>query len=165
MRADLTPWRTRHLKQFIFPRLITSRIWSEHWKAPEKWLEKIEASLKDQNAPFSRGDGYARWDLEVRGGLFGAVRTCMAVEDHKMGTQLIRFRTWPRAAGSGIVLTVMLILLAVFAAVDQAWLISAILGFAAVILIIRIFRDCSAALGSFLNAVEMCVMDLEKSPQ
>ena len=154
LNSDLTPWRRRRKTHLAFPRLRTSRIWSEHWQAPEKRLESIEATLRAQSVAVLRGGEYDRWDLEVRGGLFGSIRTCMAVEDHGSGTQLVRFRTWPRIGILELLLTVLLVLLTTLAAIDQAWLASIILGVVATTLVIRIFGDCSAAMSSFLSALD-----------
>src|SRR2546429_523414 len=40
------------------------------------------------------------WDLEVRGGFFGAARLLLAVEDHP-GGQLVRLRSWPDVPARG----------------------------------------------------------------
>jgi hypothetical protein len=141
------------MKNFVFPKLGTSRIWSEHWQAPEERLEVIEETLREQSVAVLRGGDYDRWDLEVRGGLFGSVRTCMAVEDHGSGTQLVRFRTWPRIGALEIFLTCVIVFLSILAAIDQAWLASIILGGVAMILMVRIVWDCSAAMASLMSAM------------
>jgi GT2 family glycosyltransferase len=131
-----------------FPRPRTCRLWSEQWRAPETWLESIEAALRAQSVAVLSGGDYDRWDLEVRGGLFGSVRTCVAVEDHGSGAQLIRLRMWPRFALPGLLLTLLLALLAVMAAMDQAWPAAVILGVVAIGLAIRAFGDCAVAMAS-----------------
>jgi GT2 family glycosyltransferase len=150
LRADLTPWRRHWTRDFAFPWPHTCRIWSEQWQAPETWLESIEASLHAQSAVVLSGGDYDGWDLEVRGGLFGCVRTCVAVEDHGSGAQLIRFRMWPRFALSGLLLTLLLALLDLMAVMDQAWPAAAILGVVAIGLAIRTFGDCAVAMASYL---------------
>ncbi len=165
IHSNLTPWRTLRMKQFIFPIWNTSSFWSEHWQTPENRLKKIEATLRDHRIAFSRGDDYARWDLEIRGGLFGVVQTCMAVEDQKMGAQLVRFRTWPRTEGFAAFLSVLFVLLIILAAVDQAWSVSIVLGIIAAALVVRIIWDCSAALVSFLSAIDHSMSDSEKWSQ
>jgi hypothetical protein len=78
----------------------------------------------------------------------------MAAEDHGSGTQLIRFRTWPRISPLELLLLCLLVSLAILAAVDQAWLVSVILGLVALALLVRIVGDCSAAMASFLWALK-----------
>jgi hypothetical protein len=78
----------------------------------------------------------------------------MATEDHGSGTQLVRFRTWPRIAPLELLLFFLLVALAISAAVDQAWLVSVILGLVASALVVRIFGDCSTAMASFLWALK-----------
>jgi GT2 family glycosyltransferase len=154
LRSGLAPWRRVRGPKLILPRPRTHKFWCEHWQAPEKRLESIEAGLRTQGLDVLRGGDFDRWDLEVRGGLFGAVRTCMAAEDHGSGTQLIRFRTWPRTSPLELLLLSLLVSLAILAAVDQAWLVSVILGLVALALLMRIVGDCSAAMASFLWALK-----------
>ncbi len=159
LRADLTPWRRHWTRDFSFPWPRTCRIWSEHWQAPETWLESIEAALRTQSAVVLSGGDYDRWDLEVRGGLFGSVRTCVAVEDHGSGAQLIRLRMWPRFALPGLLLTLLLALLAVMAATAQAWLAAVILGVVAIGLAIRAFGDCAVAMASYFYIFKSKILE------
>jgi GT2 family glycosyltransferase len=154
LHSDLTPWRWCWRRDFAFPRSRTYKFWSEDWQATEKRLESIKASLCAQGAVMLAGGDYDRWDLEVRGGLFDSIRTCMAIEDHGSGAQLIRFRVWPRFALLGLLLTLLLLLVAIMAAVDQEWLASVVLGVVATALAIRMFGDCSSAMASLLYALE-----------
>jgi O-antigen biosynthesis protein len=155
LHSDLTPWRRRWTPPtFVFPGLRTSRQWSENWQAPEKRLASIEAALHGQSIAVLRGGDYDGWDLEVRGGLWGSIRSCMAVEDHGSGTQLVRYRMWPRVNPLELLLTLLLILLTIMAALDQIWLASAIFGLVTLTLATRIFGDCSAAMASFLWALK-----------
>jgi hypothetical protein len=153
LRSGLAPWRRVRRPKLTLPRPQTLKSWSEHWQAPEKRLEAIEAALRTQGLVVLRGGDYDRWDLEVRAGLFGSVRTCMAAEDHGSGTQLVRFRTWPRIALLELLLFLLLGFLTLMAAIDQAWLVSVILGLAASGLAVRMFGDCATAMASFLWAL------------
>jgi GT2 family glycosyltransferase len=163
-RSDLTPWRRRRTPYFALPRPHTCKIWSEDWQAPDKRLESIEAALRAQRAVVLRGGDYDRWDLEVRGGLFGSVRICMAVEDHGSGTQLVRFRAWPRLAPLALPLISLLVLLSTMAAIDQAWLALIILGVSALGLAIRAFTDCAAGTASYLYALKRSGTAEEQPP-
>ena len=157
LQSGLAPWRMARRLKLTLPRPQTLKFWSEHWQAPEKRLESIEAALRTQGLAVLRGGNYSRWDLEIRGGLFGSVRTCMAAEDHGSGTQLVRFRTWPRVTPLELFLSFLLVLLAILAAIDQAWLVSVILGLVASALVIRMFADCSTAMAFVLWALEQSV--------
>ena len=108
------------------------------------------------------GGDYDRWDLEVRGGLFDSIRTCMASEDHGSGAQLIRFRVWPRFALLGLLLTLLLVLVSILAAIDQEWLASVVLGVVATALALRTFGNCSAVMASFLCALEQSGTKVER---
>lgn len=93
LRYGLTPWRRRGISYYAFPMPRISTVWSETWQAPDNRLENIEATLQTQAVVVKRGGDYDPWDLEIRGGLFGNVRTCMAIEEHGGGKQLIRLRS------------------------------------------------------------------------
>jgi hypothetical protein len=100
------------------------------------------------------GGDYDRWDLEVRRGLFDSIRICMALEDHGSGAQLIRFRVWPRFALLGLLLTLLLVIVAIMAAIDQEWLTSIVLGAGATALAMRMIGDFSVAMASLLCSLE-----------
>jgi hypothetical protein len=114
-------------------------------------MASVETILREEGAAVWRGGNFDRWDLEVRGGLFGAVRMRMAIEEHGAGRQLIRIRSWPRFSSLALFAMFLFAVLATFAATDQAWAASAILGFVAALLALRAFRDCGAAAASYLH--------------
>jgi GT2 family glycosyltransferase len=154
MHTNLASQRHVGKAQFAFPMNRTSNFWSEIWKAPEKRLETVEDALRSENAAVLRGGDYDRWDLEIRGGPLSSVRTCMAVEDHGSGYQLIRFRSWPKLNPLSLILITLFSLLAIFAAFDQAWIVASILGAVAIILTFRLSWNCSTAMASLLKAIE-----------
>ena len=154
LHSNITSRRQEGKAQFAFPMIRTSNFWSENWSAPEKRLETVEEALRSESAVVLRGGDYDRWDLEVRGGLLSSVRTCMAVEDHGSGNQLIRFRSWPRIDPLSLILITLFSLLAILAAFDQAWIVASILGGVALILITRMLWNCSTAMASLLKAIE-----------
>jgi GT2 family glycosyltransferase len=154
LRTNPTSRRHHGKVQFALPTIHTSNFWSETWKAPEQRLETIEKILRTENAAVTRGGDFDRWDLEVRAGLLSSVRTCMAFEDHSLGRQLIRFRTWPKINSVSLILILTVSTLAIMAAYDQAWIAAGILGSAALILIFRMLWNCSTAMASLLKAIE-----------
>src|SRR5262245_39046291 len=94
----LTPWRRTARGRFSLP---LPRVWAvliSDGQEPERRLMSIEAVLHGRGIVAERGGCYDRWDLEIRGGVFGAARLLMAVEDHGAGTQYVRIRSWPRCS-------------------------------------------------------------------
>jgi hypothetical protein len=153
LRGDRTTILRSWARGFRLPRPRMSWVWSGSGQAPELWLEEFEGSLRAQGAPVARGGSYDAWDLELGGGWLGSLRACVAVEEHG-GSQLIRFRAWPRVAPPALFLTAVLAVLAGLAAADQAWLASAVLASAALGLSLRILGVCGAASAAYLRALE-----------
>jgi hypothetical protein len=78
----------------------------------------------------------------------------MAIEEHGGGKQLMRFRTWPRCSSAGVVVIALFALLCGGAALDHAWVASAILGAVAATLALRMLWECSVATAAVLNVVD-----------
>jgi GT2 family glycosyltransferase len=153
LRGDRTSDPRGRVRGFRLPRPRRSWLWSESGQAPELWLEEFEGSLRAQGATVARGGAYDAWDLEIGGGWLGALRACVAVEEHG-GSQLIRFRTSPRVAAPALILTAALGVLAGLAAADAAWLASALLAAAALGLSLRVLRVCGGASAAYLRALQ-----------
>lgn len=153
LRCGLTPWRRRGKPTFVFPRPQIHTLWSESWRVPEQRLESMETALREQGAVVKRGGGYDRWDLEVRGGLFGAVRTRMMIEEHGGGKQLVRLYSWLRIALPAFVLTLLFGFLAILAALDKTWIVAGMLAVLAAGLAVSTFTDCAVAKGSYQQAL------------
>jgi GT2 family glycosyltransferase len=154
LHNGLTPWRRRGTPHFAWPRPRTDILWSERWQAPEKRLASMEAILRAQGAVVARGGDYDRWDLEVRGGLFGVVRTRMAIEEHGGGKQQILFRSWPRFSLISSVSTLLFLVLCALAVVHGAWTAGILLGLFSLLLAARTLGDCAAATASYLSALK-----------
>jgi len=99
------------------------------------------------------GGDYDRWDLEIRGGMFGATRVLMAVEEHGHGRQLLRLRTWPRCSPMGVALTLVFAALSTTAAIDPSWPACAILGVAALLAAVRTVQECAASTAAILRTL------------
>jgi O-antigen biosynthesis protein len=155
-RLGLTPWRSCMVPgmSLPIPWPRTLNVWSEEWRDPLAWLQTLEESLKGLRTRVLRGGDFDRWDLELRGGLLGATRVLMAVEEHGGGKQLVRFRAWPRFAPLGLGLTLLLAALAAAAAVDQAWITCVLLDTLAVLLLLTMSRECAATMGAVLRVIE-----------
>lgn len=145
LRGGLTPWRRRGGSQLAFPRRRSMTMWREEHQMPEGRLEAVESFLATEGIAFRRGGVFDRWDLEIRGGTFGAVRLLQATEEHGQGRQMIRLRTWPRYSPVAIVVIVLLGFMAAVAGVQQAWAASAALGVFALLLAMRTISDGAVA--------------------
>ncbi len=162
--AGLTPWRRHGKPYFAFPRVRNHSLWSERWQTSQEWLESIEAYLKKQNTIVRRGGEFDRWDLEVRGGLFGYLRTRMVCEEHGNGNQLIRFKSWPLFDSLIVILFAFFAAFTVLAAMGHAWLASIALSLLTGSLAVLMIGDCSAASASYLSAMKEIREFGEKHP-
>jgi hypothetical protein len=153
LRHGLAPWRKRCKPRFAIPRPRTATIWSENWRSLEQRLENIESTLRARGAVVMRGTEHSRWDLQVWGGLFGAVRARMAIEEHGEGRQLIRLRLWPRVNRLTPITLAIFGPLTVAAAADHAWTASAFLALLAVVQVSRNLLDVAAAMASCVDAL------------
>ncbi|MGH7801473.1 MAG: glycosyltransferase [Thermodesulfobacteriota bacterium] len=154
LSSGLTPWRRHGLSHLSFPWPRTHSFWSENWQEPEKTIEFLETLIRNQGGVVLLGGGYDKWDLEIRGGLFGSLRILCAVEDHGGGKQMIRLRSWPKISPMGFVLTLFFTVLAIFASIDKAWYMYVILGVTASLTAVRSFGDCAVSTASFLKAIK-----------
>ncbi len=134
-----------------------SSIWTEHWQAPGKRLQSIKAALQADGATVLPGGDYDCWDLEVRGGMLGAVRLLMAVEEHAAGRQLVRFRSWPRCTAGALLPILLGAALTTDATLDHAWLAAAILGGVTATLALRTFQQCAGATAAVMHALQESV--------
>jgi len=80
------------------------------------------------------GGAFDRWDLELRGGIFGGARTLMAVEELGGGAQLVRYRFWPIVGRAATLLPISAFAVALAAALDGATFVAALAGIVGVIL-------------------------------
>jgi hypothetical protein len=152
IQHGLTPWRRRRAAA-ILPRPIERESWREAGCAPEHWLRDLEAQLRGAGAAVRRGGDFQRWDLEGRLGTLGCARARLCVEEHGAGRQMLRWRLWPRPSAAALLTAALLALLALAAALDGAWLATALLGAAAVALACGVAGDCGQALAALERAV------------
>ena len=151
--CGLTLWRRRGPSVMAFPWPRNFRIWNEHWRAPNERLQSIKSGLRADGACVVPGGDFDRWDLEVRPNLLGAARLRMAVEEHGMGRQLVRFRVWPKPSAGAIALVVLFCGFSTGAALHRAWAGAAILAAMAMIVAARGLQECAAAIGALLSPV------------
>jgi hypothetical protein len=153
LRHGLTPWRRRGVPELKYPKRRLVSIWSESWRPTEGWLTMLESLLKGHGAIVVAGSDFETWDLEVRGGLLGGVRTQLAVEEHGQGKQLLKFRIWPTVAVQAVV--ALLCILATWGyAVVKNELGADILVLSASLLVAWIFKDCAHAEAALSKSIE-----------
>ncbi len=129
-------------------------LWREHWRDPGDRLNTLETALRQTGAAVFRGGDFAQWDLEIRGGVLGAARLLMAVEEHGMGRQLVRIRWWLSPSPAGPALALLLGGIAVAAGSRGVWIPSAAFGVAAVWAAWRAAIDCGSAAAVIRAAVQ-----------
>lgn len=154
LRQGLTPWRCRARNGFALPWRRIFTIWSETWRDQGEWLKCVEDAHREANAPVSRGGDFDTWDLEVRGGIFGSVRTLMAIEEHGAGRQMARFRAWPNFSPVGVGLVVFFAVLAGWAMIDHSWQASGFLGGISLLLALRMLRESALATATLLHVLK-----------
>lgn len=155
LRHGLTPWRQSVPWLWLsLPRRRTSAVWSERWQDPIARLRRLETGMRKYGRVVYRGREYDRWDLEVQGGLLGAARMLMAVEDHGAGTQFVRVRSWPRISRVAALLMLLFALFSAEAVEDQTWSAAVILGIITVLLTLRTFEECASATAIILRALQ-----------
>jgi hypothetical protein len=152
-RANLL--RERGLPRLAWPWPATLSVWHETWASGEQRLEDFERRLRDRGAVVLRGGDYDRWDLEVRGGLLGAARVRMTIEEHGSGKQMARFRAWPRWATRGWVIAETLLAgAATTGFAGRAWLgVACVLASLAVSVAVWSLVECGAAVAVVRDAL------------
>lgn len=153
LRHGLVPWRHGNQGGFAMPQPLTGTVWSERWQPAAAWLAGVEAALREDGARVHRGGDWDAWDLEVRGGLLAGARLLMATEEHGRGRQLLRFRVWPICSRIVLLVIVVFLGLAGFAARDGAWLVAVVLGAGALLLAFRALAEWAGAVMAIRRAL------------
>src|SRR3970282_517186 len=100
------------------------------------------------------GGDFDPWDLHVRGGLLGAARGLVAVEEHGGGRQMIRLSVRPWSPFPVVAVLAGLSTLSIVAFADAALLAGTILALLTVLLGCTAIRDCGRAAIAWLQATE-----------
>jgi len=153
LNEGLTPWRRRGTPgpTPLWP--VTASIWSDQARDQDQRLRTMEADLRVEGACVLRGGRHDPWDLEVRGGFFGAARFILGVEDHPSGHQMLRLRWWPVVPVRGPILTLVFAALTYSAVHDHAWVAAAVVGPGAAFFAWRVLEQCTAAMATVRDAV------------
>ena len=143
-KHGLTPWRRRGVRGAV-PGAQSTTLWSENWKAPEAWLTALETAQRKQGAIVVRGGDYERWDIYVRGGMFGGMTCSLAIEEHGAGKQLLRLRARGRVPTATWIAIVMLGGFALLALGNAAWVAGVSLVVVVAALVTAAIHDCGSA--------------------
>jgi hypothetical protein len=128
-------------------------LWCEQWAGAEERVRELMGTLGDLNAVVRSGGDWDRWDLQVRGGLFGGARLRLAIEEHGAGRQLVRVRTWPRVAWGSLALSALLVTLAGLAAASGGGTVTIALAALAAAFAARVLYECGLASAAVRKAV------------
>lgn len=163
VRWGLTPWRRTTAASLSIPVTYFFTLWSELWRSAEQRMCDLESALKAQGSVVHRGGGFDNWDLEVCGGLLGAARLKMVVEEHGQERQLVRLRVSPRYGWIGFAFAAALGAPAFAAARAHAWVASETLLIAATLPLLLCLRDCSIAVGRARQVGKDCALQAGRS--
>jgi hypothetical protein len=155
---NLTPWRLHGDQGWSLPRPRVLSHWSEVWRSPVEWLERLERRLQARRVLVRRGGERDRWDLHAACGLLGSARLISTLEEHGEGKQMIRVRVWPRLTGFARLVLPLFVGLSVAAGLDRAWIACAGLAAISLFLLTRTLSECCRA----GNSVRLAVGDWGK---
>ncbi|WP_141733554.1 glycosyltransferase [Oligoflexus tunisiensis] len=93
IRYRLKPWWKKPF-QFYWPLPITFAHWSDEWTVPSQRLQRVESVFHQQGFLDRRGGPFDRWDLQIRGGIFGKARIFIAMDSYH-APQMVRIRIKP----------------------------------------------------------------------
>jgi GT2 family glycosyltransferase len=148
----LRPWQLSGLRHGA-ARVLVRTIWCEKWHSTEHRLAELEAILRRLGAVVERGGHFDSWDLNIRGGVVGSVRALAMVEEHGGGRQLFRVRAWPTVSMLGFLIPVSFTVLAIFTALDGAWVAASVVSVGALALALSACADCATAMKMWSQAV------------
>jgi GT2 family glycosyltransferase len=150
----LTPWRRRGARGIGLPLPRTYSFWNEHWQSNEDHVRAVAHALRSDGSVIRSGGDWDRWDLQVRGGLLGAARLRLGVEEHGAGRQLVRVRSWPHAPGTALVLGALVAVIALIGVLSDADAVTIALGALAAALMGRLTYECEAASATIKRALQ-----------
>ncbi len=152
----LTPWRKKGATfNFRFLFIFQSRIfslWSEEWHPVDKWLSAIENKLIAFRSRVKRGGDFDDWDLQASNGLFAKSKGILTIEEHGGGKQFLRFRSRSSFTLTTWILVTAMTGFIVFAAMENEYLVSAVIGFVLAVTVVRSFYEAVTSLNSLFIA-------------
>jgi O-antigen biosynthesis protein len=150
---SLTACRIRRFPTLSFPWPRVFYLWSEEWIDSTAVLLSLESVLRSDGAVVHRGSEYDSWDLEIRGGLFGGVRVCTALENYGRRKHMLRLRSRPCFSISGAGTTFFLVVACFGALLDRSVYAAGILGTLSIMFGAIAFRSGAVAVGAIHRAL------------
>jgi len=154
LKGGLTPWRRHGTEARIQLRTSRLTMWRDRRESLEDTLENLQRQLREASAVVTAGGDYDRWDLEVRGGLFGGGRLLAAVEEHAPGKQFLHFRVTPKYYSLAILLATVSTLMSIIAGLSGARIPSATWALMAILVAIRALGDAGSAADTLRETVK-----------
>ena len=153
LRAALKPLPPGRKYGKVLPMPRTLALWDEEWRSTSDRLQGVEAGLQATGTVYRHGGGFDRWDLEVRGGMFGGARMRSAIEEHGGGRQLVRFRVWPRASHFAQLSLLLCISALCWAVALGHTALTAVFAAVVLVVLLRVLLETSSAVAAFLPAL------------
>jgi len=153
IRFGLSPWRWRSGFGWTTPRTIRTSQWTDQWRSADDRIRAVEATLRDGGAFVRHGGDFDGWELETQGGILGAARISLTLEEQGGGCQMVRYRIWPRISKTAVALALTFEALSMVAAHDGAHVASGSLMAAAMLLAVRIIAEAGASTSALRRAI------------
>ena len=163
LRHGLTPWRRRGPRALSLPVARNASFWCEHWQGVEERVRAIADELGRKGAVVCSGGDWDRWDLQVRGGLFGVARLRIGIEEHGGGAQLVRVRAWPRPRPGALAVCLLAVALATLAGLSDGDVATVVLAALAGALLGRLVYESCLSLAA-IRSVLPRAMAPEREP-
>lgn len=148
----LTPWRVRHAA-VAAPVARVRSVWSELWHESSDWTSRLDTAIRGMGGVTQSGGPYDRWDLKTRGGLFGAARLLIGVEEHGSGRQFVRVAIRPVVRPAAVVAVAVLAALAALAWQDARAVAMAFVALALVATLVAL-AQCGSAISLALAGAD-----------
>ena len=164
VRNGLHPWRRRGARNWTLPWKHSFQTWSEQWRSSSDRICELEKELRGAGAVILRGGDFDRWDVEVRGGMFGAARIYLVVEEHGQGRQLARFSARPKWSPAALLLATGLLGLSASAAASGSAALSTCFATVSLLLLLAGAFECGAAVATVISAANAAVASAKPRP-
>lgn len=156
IKYGLTIWRQHGDTRVSLPMPTTFPVKVTSYRAPDVHIRTLQNSIREAGSVVLNGGEYARWDFEIRAGIFGGTRVRLAFEDSGSGTQLVRARAWPRPKCRTAVMLSVTGGLALGAIADGADRAAAVLTAITVFIACRTVLDCAVSMRSMREGLHAC---------
>ena len=152
----LTPWRKKGAAsnfKFLFGKQpLVFSLWSEDWQPAEKWLTETEKNLVNLRSRVRRGGDFDDWDIQVSNGLFAKSRGLLTIEEHGSGKQYLRIKCKTIITSIAFLLLFTFAGLSLWAALEDQYLVSGIIGLVWSLTLFRIFYEAGSTVNSLFIA-------------